>query len=51
MAVAKMPGDANQFAFVMRMDLQQFLCLGTDLHNAATFQRKSVAMTQPHRLR
>ena len=50
-AVAEVPCDPHKLAFLVRMNLQQFLRLGADLYHAAVVQREPVAMAQPHCLR
>jgi len=50
-AVAEVPCDPHKLAFLVRMNLQQFLGLGADLRHAAVVQRQPVAMAQPHCLR
>jgi hypothetical protein len=50
MAVAEMPGDADQFTVVMGVDFQQRLRAGPDFDNAAVFQRQAVAVAKPYGL-
>ena len=50
MAIAEMPGDADQFAVVMSMDFQQRFRPGANPDNAALLQGQAIAITQPHRL-
>jgi hypothetical protein len=51
MSVAKMPGDADQFACTVRMDLQQWLGFRADPHHATVIDPQPVVVAQPHRLR
>ena len=50
MPVAQVPGDAHQFAVLMRVDFQQLFRLGADA-NDTRFHQQTVAVAQPHRLR
>jgi len=45
-----MPGDANKFAMLTRMDFHQFFRLRADPYNAG-LHHQPVALTQPHRPR
>jgi hypothetical protein len=49
--VAEMPGDADQLAFVMRVDLQQRFRFRTDPDDAAVVEPQPVTMAQPRGLR
>jgi hypothetical protein len=50
MPIAEMPGDADQFAVVVTVNLQQRLGPRADLDDPAAFKSESVAIAQPHRL-
>jgi hypothetical protein len=50
MPVAEMPGDADQFAFIMRIDLQQRFGFRADPDHATVIETQPVAMSQPRGL-
>jgi len=51
MAIAEMPGDADQFTLVMGVDFQQWLRPGADMNDAAAIQREPVAVAETYGLR
>jgi hypothetical protein len=51
MAVAQVPGDADEFAVLMRMDFHQRFRLGAHVDDASVIQQQAVAVTQTDRLR
>ncbi len=50
MPVAEMPGDADQFAVFVRVDLHQLFRLGADSHDPG-FDHQPVAVAQANGLR
>ncbi len=50
MAVAQVPGDADEFAVLMRMDFHQRFRLGAHVDDASVIQQQAVAITQTDRL-
>jgi hypothetical protein len=49
-AIAQVPGDADEFAVLVRMDLHQRFRLGLNTNHATIIQQKAVTVPQPHRL-
>jgi hypothetical protein len=45
--IAEMPGDSDQFAVVMPVDLQQWFRPGADTHDPAVLKRQAVAIAEP----
>jgi hypothetical protein len=51
MTIAEMPGDAHQFAVIMRVDFEQWLGTRADSNDATILQGEPVPVSQSHGLR
>jgi len=50
MAIAEMPGDADQSTVIMSTNFQRRLGLGADQHHLSGLQRQPIAIAQPYSL-